>query len=562
MKTGFGITEGSVSGNAGWRARQWLNVFLLLSAVMNAALFRAQAAGTVTIDGTQTYQVIDGFGVNANSQIWSNSALQPVVDALINQAGLTQFRVIIGNANWEATNDNSDPDSMNWAYYNTVYTEPRFQNLWAMMSYLNQRGISNGLVPKVSGPAPVWMGGLSLKAGLEDEYAETVASMLYYARYTNGLQFTEVQPDNEPDQSESGVEMSGSSQYVTVLHDLALQLNNNGMSDVRFSAPDLAITDTSWMTAIMNDPLVMGKIANFDIHAYEGGGGNQSDVYSFIQQSPYPATHLWASEFNVWCSNCENGVSGDNSWGFAQGTAGWLLYLLNNGVSAGMVFEAYDSLYAGYDTSTGQSTAPTWSYWGLFAVDDINATPFTFTPRKGFYTVAQIALYVRPGAQRIGVNNSGSPLTVLAFYNTNNAQFTITGVNSNSTASTLSCSLTGLPNIPGLNFIYTTSSTNLCNGGYVPVTNGSFSVVVPASCVFTLTYSNASPYFLPPVVQNGNILHSLVGTPGCTYQITTSSDLVYWTTLTNIVATNNVTQFTDTIVNSSPQLYYRAMLVQ
>ena len=51
-------------------------------------------AATVTIDGTQTYQTIDGFGVNANHRSWTNNELQPVLDALIDQAGMTLFRVV------------------------------------------------------------------------------------------------------------------------------------------------------------------------------------------------------------------------------------------------------------------------------------------------------------------------------------------------------------------------------------------------------------------------------------------------------------------------------------
>ena len=531
---------------------------LLISLLVSVAPFVAVAGGSFTINGAQTYQTMEGCRVTAHSHIWTTKQLQPVIDALINQAGLTQFRVIIGNANWETNQLNGAV----WSNFNGIYGSSRFQSLWSTMAYLNQRGISNGLVPKVSGPTPVWMGGLSLTPGYENAYAEMVGSLFGYARNTMHLQFTEVQPANEPDWTQSGVTMTGPAQYVTVLRDLAQQLGSNGMSDVTFSGPDLATTSTTWMSAMMGDPLVMSKVANFDIHAYEGGSGDQTVVYSFIQQSPYPTTHLWASEFNVACANCENGVSGNDTWSFAQGTAGWLLYLMSQGVSAGMVFEAYDSAYPNYDSSNGYSTAATWSYWGLFAVDNINASPLTFTPRKGFYTVAQIALYVRPGANRIGVSNPGSPLSVLAFYNTNNSQFTITGVNSNSAASTLSCSLTSLPAIPALDFIYTTSTTNLCNAGFIPVTNGAFAVLVPASSVFTLTYSNTPAYFLTPSMQNGSLVLSLVASPGLTYQIQASTNLVDWVTQTNIVSTNSLIQFSDPNMKTSPMNYYRAVWSQ
>ena len=86
-----------------------------------AVLTVLPAAGTVTINGAQTYQVIDGFGVNANHRSWNNNnELKPVLDALIDQAGMTLFHVIFDNNNWEASNDNSNPNVMNWTYYNGI----------------------------------------------------------------------------------------------------------------------------------------------------------------------------------------------------------------------------------------------------------------------------------------------------------------------------------------------------------------------------------------------------------------------------------------------------------
>jgi hypothetical protein len=341
------------------------------------------------------------------------------------------------------------------------------------------------------------------------------------------------------------------------------------MSDVLFSGPDLAYTSTNWLGQIMTDPLVMSRLAHFGLHTYEYQSPDATGVYNFIQQSPYPNTHFWMTEYAVWCQTCRNGQSGDDSWTYALGTANYLLTLLGQGASAGIVWEGYDGIYYPYDAGNGGNEAGAWYYWGLFAVNDTNATPLTYTPRESFYAVAQITQYVRPGAQRIYMDSSASPLTMQAFYNTNNLQFTLTGVNTTGSESGLSCALESLPTIPSLAFYYTSTNTNFCYAGQVGVTNGAFSVVVPANCVFTLTCSNLvppppppppPPNFISPLLQNGNVCLSVAPAPGMTCKIQVSTNLVNWTTLTNIACTNCALQFMDTNANTFFQRFYRAVL--
>ena len=286
--------------------------------------------------------------------------------------------------------------------------------------------------------------------------------------------------------------MTGPAQYVTVMHDLGQQLDAHGMSDVRFSGPELAWTSTNWLAAMMGDPYLMSKVACFGLHSYQGLSYDSTGVYDFIRQSAYPNSHFWMTEFGVWCWSCQ-GTAGDGSWAYARGTASALLKHLANGASAGIVWDGYDSQYLGYNATTGESLpATSWSYWGLFAVDDINAATKTYTARKQFYTVSQISKFVRPGAQRIKVSGSTTPLTLLAFYQSATGQLTLTGVNTNSSAVTLSGTLTSLPTVGSLELYYTDSTSNLRDSGAVPVNNGSFAATVPANCVFTLVGSTAA----------------------------------------------------------------------
>jgi hypothetical protein len=61
-----------------------------------------------------------------------------------------------------------------------------------------------------------------------------------------------------------------------------------------------------------------------------------------------------------------------------------------------------------------------------------------------------------------------------------------------------------LPPITNLELYYTSASTNLCDSGTVAVTNASFTVTVPANCIFTLTgFSQLPPVLRAQVVAGG-----------------------------------------------------------
>jgi len=462
------------------RGRVSVGLALALTALpLGSASLAAQA--TITIDGSQTYQIIEGFGANANHRSWNNNELQPVLDALIDQAGLTLFRVIYDKADWESSNDNSDPNVLNWTYYDQLYTNSDFQKQWDMCAYLNEKGISNGLMFNFQGVGPAWMGGSTLDPGYEAEWAEMIASLLIYACSTQHLQFALVSPGNENDNNPpQGISMT-SAQYVTALHTLAQLLDTNGLSNLRFVGPDLAHTSTTWLSDMMSDPLVMTKLARFGFHCYEDNGSGSAGVYDFLQQSAYLDCSFWMTEYNCWCNSCESGSGGDNSWDYARTSVSYLLYHLANGASAGLIWEAYDSQYNYY--STGQ-----WSYWGLLGVDDISATPKTYTPRKTFYALAQISKFVRPGARRILLSGSTSPFQLLAFHHPGSGQLTIIGINPDTSSLSLAGTLVNFPSVTNLALFYTSSTTNLCPGATFPVTSGTFAATIPADCVFTLAY--------------------------------------------------------------------------
>jgi O-glycosyl hydrolase len=463
---------------AGLRARAQAAQRLVLTLLFCCSL---SAAGAITVNGALTNQVVDGFGVNVNFRSWNGTELQPVLDAFIDQAGMTLFRVVHDLSDWEATNDNTNASSINWDSFNGVFASGEFPKLWDLFAYLNSRSITNGAYFCFMGWGPPWMMGTdghTLKAGMEEEWAETITAAVRYARNTRGLQFSLLAPDNEPEQDAEGIRMSVSI-YTNALHRLALKLDANGLGDLGLVGPD-TILDPSYLPAMLADPVVMAKVGRVGLHSYGGGGQGSTGIAALLTNSPYPSLPFWMTEFNVSCTTCDHGTRGTYDWDYCEGTAAYLLSHLLNGASGGVVWEGYDSVYAhdGYQ----------WSYWGLFSVDDETAPVKTYTPRKNLYTLSQITKWVRPGAQRIGISGSaGSFSPLVAFLHPASGQVTLVGINTATTAASLSGTLASLPSLTHLDLFYTTATTNLASGSSVAVSNGVFSALIPADSVFTLT---------------------------------------------------------------------------
>jgi len=135
----------------------------------------------VRINGQVLYQPIDGFGVNINSKHWQQGALIPTLDLLIDDLAAVLYRVDIwGKSNWVDANSQYDAGVLNAATYETVYTSEIFQAGWALIRYLNQRGIEPYLT--ASGDVPRWLLGADRKT-LADlpAWAEMIASYVEWA---------------------------------------------------------------------------------------------------------------------------------------------------------------------------------------------------------------------------------------------------------------------------------------------------------------------------------------------------------------------------------------------
>src|SRR5665647_962365 len=108
-------------------------LIFILVATIPMRIFAQSEEIRLQIDGATRYQTMDGFGVNINTAWWTNGeyrdakVVHPAIDLLVDSLGATIFRAVIEEIDWEAVNDDNDPDNFNWNYYNTVFSTPRFQ---------------------------------------------------------------------------------------------------------------------------------------------------------------------------------------------------------------------------------------------------------------------------------------------------------------------------------------------------------------------------------------------------------------------------------------------------
>jgi len=453
----------------------------LAKLVFLAGLCVPLGASAVTFNGATTYQTMDGIGVNVNYRSWEGTNLVPVLNAYIEQAGASLFRVTFDLSDWEAVNDDTNSNTFNWDYYNPIYSSPEFTRLWEMIEYLNGRGFTNRVCLTFMGWGPAWMmnsDGLSLKPGMEDEWAEMIASVLIYARNTRGLQLSLVAPNNEPNIFKEGINVPTANQYTNTLHRLVTKLDAAGITNLWFVGPDLAESSGVYMPEMLSSPTIMSRVKHFGVHSYLQDSSAASAAKVEIQKYPaYTNRSVWVTEYNVWCSTCDGGVLPALSWDYTRGTAEYLLNHLQRDATATLAWEGYDSVYAHHSNS--------WGFFGLMGVNNTNALIKTYTPRKNFYSTAQISKWVRPGAKRINVGgHSFAYLT--AFKHDALGQVTIVGVNSGG-STTLTGPLANLPAVSELALTYTTQFTNQAAGGVAAVSGGNFSIGIPGNSVFTLT---------------------------------------------------------------------------
>jgi O-glycosyl hydrolase len=451
----------------------------------------ARVAGPdTTVDGSRRFQVMDGFGVNAIPKTWQGGALKPGIDLLVAQ-GSTLWRVDVnnGHTNWEATNDDADPANYNWDYYDALYSQPNFEDLWSELGYLNSIGITN-IELSMSGLVPTWMsssGGHNITA--DDEFVEEVTSLVYYARHNRGIQFNRLSALNEIDQGPQSAEgpYVQPAQFGSIVHKIVARLDSLGMQDVKIVGPHTTTFNLDYTNALMDDPTIMAHVTEFAYHNYVGCCSDP--IPSAVASSAYPSSHVWLGEWNNASTDgwLDDGHQVKDEWVFAKKMTDYLMNFLGQDISAAMAWDAWDNWHE-------HNPCCAIDHWGMI-YQDANGV---YQPKKRYFSNEQIFKFVVPGMTMVGANTTNSNVKIEAFANSQTGQLTIVGHNSSASPQTLSLGLSNVVNVTTLAEYQTTATKNLNRGADVQVTGNQATVTVDADSIFTLsTLSLAAPTSTP-----------------------------------------------------------------
>ncbi len=384
------------------------------------ALLAQVPRGRVNVDTRVRYQTIDGFGTNLTGPYFRESQ-KPMFEMLINDLGASIFRVLpyLVYSNWEETNDNDDPNVMNWEYYNNRYSGPIFEAAWAAMRFLNSRGVK--CVLALMGPAPDWMvddkappprhkvcsGGSEklrpshLNPAMYEEFAEEIVSMVVYARTKAHIDFDYFSPFNETDCYPAEGPRIDPEEAPRVLRVIARRMKKEGLGDVKLMVADQAIVTNNYIGPILEDPELMKQIGVFSFHTY--GEDSIGPQVARVRASRDPEVPVWLTEYG---DLNDRDQTAENDWmHFSLAANRRALTALNQGASALLFFNAFDD----YEECARRLT-----YYGLFRASDP-----VYAPRKRYYATRQLYHFVRPGFERIGATTEATGLTVSAFRNGN-----------------------------------------------------------------------------------------------------------------------------------------------
>jgi hypothetical protein len=309
---------------------------------------------------------------------------------------------------------------------------------------------------------------------------------------------------------------------VSLLHKLAVRMDQIGLGDIRLVPPTISNIDNAptYLNALFADSVVMSKVDHLGLHNYGGYTGN---VDAIVKGSAYPSRNFWLSEWSETQTDgwLTHGAQVADEWAFATTLADNFHKQMATGTAGALVWDGYDNVH----DHLGDGL---FTHWGLLRYDPVSGV---YTPKKRFYATEQLQRFVLPGSYRIAMPLDVAALNAHAYYHPATGGVTIVGHNIASTVHNEVIQLNNMPAPASVALYQTSTADDFRKVSDIAVTNGAFSVSIPAFTIFTITSvaSTAPSDTTAPTVSMtsptaGNVLSgvtSVAGTAGDDVGVTT-----------------------------------------
>lgn len=406
----------------------------------------------VSIDTAVEHQSITGFGACMIG--WKNMPEYQTVefyDQVVNDLGGTLGRIPIWPT-FEGTNDNADPDTINWAGFNSNAIGPHLR----FLQKLKERGVTSFFA--TAWVPPYWMKtngnyfhGGHLRSDRIDEHAEYLAAFVMAAKRDFDIDIAAVSLQNEPffiESYESAV--YDPVRYADAVYAVQRQFERYELPTKLLVTEDLGYASRFdwWLDAIVSDPRIDRSRLILAAHYTPA-----ADLPTISERSKQYGIPVWMTEISgksdTWSSSLSN---------LAEIT-GFLVH--------------------------GNASAYTYWQWSDVPASATSSLMNSGVPNNKWWSVKHLANWVRPGAVRVQSSVSGSNVGVSAFKHVNDNSQTIVFYNRNGSDSVeFRFNISGTT-APSFRLYQSTSSAKSQLLGTVGG-GSSFTVTLPPSSMATL----------------------------------------------------------------------------
>ncbi|MBC7890801.1 MAG: PKD domain-containing protein [Sphingobacteriaceae bacterium] len=392
------------------------------SATATASTTVSTQTSTVTIDPTQKFQTIEGFGgFGGNDVYWrpGQKTSPQFVKDVVDNLGLSIHREEIP-MNFEAVNDNDDPNLTDLSRYNLTEQTAGDDGIapvarhFEVMKSLKEAGVNRFIVSVWSPPrwmkwnnlagngtkdqnsAPAYTSSPTtstnqLKPELYPEFAEMIVAYIRLLKRETGIDLHAISLQNEPRFSQFYQSCVYNGEALRdVIKTVGQRFKREGIMTKIFLPEDIGYTPavSSLLLPTLNDAEARSYVGLVAVHGYAFDG---------VQPGSADAS-TWQTIFG---------------WGQPHNLPLWMTETSGYDNDLGGAIKLANAIYI----ALRYGNASAWLFWTL-STQEIGKESLMSTAgqkSKRFFVSKQFYRYVRPGARRIGASSETANVLALAF---------------------------------------------------------------------------------------------------------------------------------------------------